>query len=70
MNCVSDLEREVERLGDLLLPYICERTGLASKDVELVLNAQEDFWDDQPHVIGRLFILGLPVGDEDDAAGT
>ena len=70
MNCVSDLEREVERLGDLLLPYICERTGLSSKDVESVLNAQEDFWDNQPHVIGRLFILGLPVDEDDADAGT
>ena len=60
----GEVEREVERLSTVLIPYLCERTGLSRWQVEAVLNAQEDFWDSQPHVVGRMFILGFPVDNE------
>ena len=64
----SDLEREVERLGAVLVPYICERTGFSATQVERVLDVQEEFWEHQPHVIGRIFILGFKVDDNNDSA--
>ena len=66
MSSVSDpVEQEIERLSDLIIPYICERTGLSHAQVEQVMDAQEDFWDHQPHVIGRMFVLGFEVGGDD-----
>ena len=63
------LEDEVDRLAAYLVPYLCERTGLRSEDVQAVLDAQEDFWDEQPHVIGRMFIFGFPIGEDEDDGG-
>lgn len=68
MNSVSDesdVEREVERLAFVLVPYICERTGLSHDQVARVMEVQEEFWDKQPHVIGRMFILGFEIKDDE-----
>jgi len=62
----GDLKREVERLSAVLIPYLCERTGLSHAEVESVMDAQEEFWDSQKHVIGRMFILGFEVNGEDE----
>ena len=62
---MNDVEREVERLAAVLIPYICERTGLSAADVTRVMEVQEQFWEQQPHVIGRLFVLGFEVDTED-----
>jgi hypothetical protein len=68
MKCVSDeiVEREIERLTALLVPYLCERTGLSGEQIIRVLDAQEEFWDHQPHVIGRMTILGFGVDNDGD----
>ena len=68
MSSVSEpdeaaVEREIERLAAYLVPYICERTGLSHEVVEQVMESQESFWDDQPHVVGRMFILGWEIDD-------
>ena len=66
MSSVSDpVEQEIERLSAVIVPYICERTGLSHAQVERVLDVQEEFWDAQTHVIGRMFILGFEVGEGD-----
>ena len=67
---MSDVEKEVERLSSLLVPYICERTGLSRDDVVKVMEAQDQFWTEQPHVVGHMVILGFNAdemleGDED-----
>ena len=58
-------EQEVERLATVIVPYLCERTGLSRESVEQLLNAQEEFWSNQKHVVGRMFILGI----DDDISG-
>ena len=65
MDAHDEVEREVERLSTVLIPYICERTGLSRAQVTQVMEAQEDFWDKQPHVIGRMFILGFELEDDE-----
>ena len=64
----DEVEKEVERLSAVLVPYLCERTGLSRIQVTTLLNAQEAFWESQPHVIGRMFILGIPVDGGTDGA--
>ena len=68
MPSVNNPEQEIERLSAVIVPYICERTGLQASQVEAVMNALETFWDGQPHVIGLMFINGVPLteGDEPD----
>lgn len=34
-----------EELLAMLIPYVCEHTGLSRHDVEAVLDAQEAFWN-------------------------
>jgi hypothetical protein len=63
MRSVSEVEREIERLADLLPAYLCERTGLSMEQVVQVLDAQEAFWDSQPHVVGHMIVLGFEVDD-------
>ena len=67
MSSVSEdaVAREIERLSAVIVPYICERTGLSHAQVERVLDVQEEFWDAQTHVIGRMFILGFELEDEE-----
>ena len=72
MSYVNDVERDVERLSSLLVPYICERTGLSHDDVVKVMEAQDTFWTEQPHVVGHMVILGFSADEllsegEDDA---
>lgn len=62
------MEREVERLSQVLVPYLCERTGLSHDVIARVLDAQEEFWDTQPHVVGRMFILGFDTDEDMDCA--
>lgn len=62
---MSEVEREIERLGDLLPVYLCERTGLSMDQVIALLNAIEAFWDGQPHVMGRMVIFGFDVETDD-----
>ena len=59
------IEQEIERLAAVLVPYLCERTGLSRAHVEQVMNAQEEFWNTQRHVIGRMFILGFELEDDE-----
>ena len=60
----EEVEREIERLTTLLVPYLCERTGLSRIQIEQLMEAQEAFWDAQPHVMGHMVILGFDVEDE------
>ena len=62
---MSDLEREVERLSELLVPYLCERTGLSHDQVTAVIEAQDMFWENQPSVIAQMVIFEMP-DDEND----
>lgn len=66
MPFVNEVEREIERLAAVLIPYICEHTGLSEGDVTRVMEMQEQFWDKQPHVIGRLFVLGFEIEGKDE----
>ena len=61
----NEVAREIERLSAVIIPYICERTGLSHAQVERVMDVQEEFWDAQTNVIGRMFILGFEVGEGD-----
>ncbi len=60
---MSEVEKEIERLCDLLPAYLCERTGLSMAQVTLLLDAQEAFWDGQPTVVTRMIVLGFEVDD-------
>ena len=62
----EQLAQEIERLSAVLIPYLCERTGLSHTQVQSVMDAQEMFWDTQQHVIGRMFIFGFPVDEGQD----
>ncbi len=53
-------EQELERLGDLLVPYLCERTGLSAQQVIAVLDANDAFWGSQPSVIAQMVIFEMP----------
>ena len=64
----GEVEREVERLSAVLVPYICERTGFSAAQVKRMLDVQEEFWEHQPHVSGRMFILGFEVNGDNDSA--
>lgn len=64
MNSVSDMDKKIERLTDLLVPYLCERTGLSHDQVVAVLHANDTFWEQQPSVIASMVIFEMP--DEDD----
>ncbi len=59
-------EHEVERLKDLLVPYLCERTGLSAQQVILVLDANDAFWESQPSVIANLVIFQMPDDGEEE----
>ena len=61
---MSDMDREIERLTDLLVPYLCERTGLSHDQVVSVLQANDAFWENQSSVIASMVIFEMP--DEDD----
>ena len=61
---MNNLDREVERLTDLLVPYLCERTGLSAKQIALVLKANDEFWESQPSIITQMMLFQLP-GDDD-----
>lgn len=61
IRSVNDPEQEIERLGEVLVPYLCERTGLQLDEIERVLDAIETFWDAQPGVVGIMFINGVPI---------
>jgi len=61
---VSDLHSEMRRLADLLVPYLCERTGLSREQVESVMDAQGEFWESQHSIIGMIF--GAQEDDEQD----
>lgn len=75
MNSDDDdrVEREIERLSAVLVPYICERTGLSHDQVCKVMEVQETFWESQKTVMGRLFVLGFEIdrqsGDTGDMVG-
>ena len=64
MRSVSDMDKEIERLSELLVPYLCERTGLSHDQVVSVLQANDTFWEHQPSVIASMVIFEMP--DEDD----
>ena len=63
MPSVNNPEQEIERLSAVIVPFICERTGLQKDQVEAVFDALIVFWNNQPHVIGHLFIYGTPIDD-------
>ena len=62
---MNEVEQEVERLSAVIIPYLCERTGLSKADVTRVMDAQEQFWNEQKHVIGRMFVLGFELEADD-----
>ena len=61
---MSDMEREIERLSELLVPYLCERTGLSGEQVMSVLHANDQFWESQPSVIAQMVIFEMPDDEE------
>ena len=63
IQAVNDPEQEIERLGNVIVPYLCERTGLQKDQIERVMEAIEEFWEGQPHVVAQMFIFGAPVDD-------
>lgn len=69
MSYVSDeseeqVVREIERLSTYLPAYLCERTGLTMEQIVSVLNVIEQFWNEQPHVVGRMMIFGFDIDVE------
>lgn len=68
MNSVNDPLAEIERLGDVIVPYLCERTGLQKDQIELVMEAIDQFWEGQPHVVAQMYIFGAPVEEDDETS--
>ncbi len=64
MSFVSNLDDEVTRLTDLLIPYLCERTGFSGAQIQTVLDAQNAFWSSQPSVIAQMVIVEM--SDDED----
>lgn len=64
MTGEENVEREIERLASYLPAYLCERTGLSKEQIIGVLNVIEQFWDEQPHVMGRMMIFGFDIDAE------
>ena len=62
----GDMEREIERLSELLVPYLCERTGLSRDQVTAVLQANDAFWENQPSVIANMVIFEMPDDDGEE----
>ena len=62
----NNFDDEVTRLTDLLVPYLCERTGLSAAQVALVLEANDAFWESQPSVIGQMVLFQLPDPDDEE----
>ena len=62
---MNNIDREVERLTDLLVPYLCERTGLSAQQITMVLKANNEFWESQPSIIAQMMLFQLP-GDDDE----
>lgn len=58
------VERELERICALIVPYLCERTGLSAEQITKVMDAQELFWDSQEHVVGRMTVFGFDAEEE------
>ena len=48
-------EQVMEALANMLLPYICERTGISRDNVESVLEAEMSFWQAHPNGIRLMF---------------
>lgn len=38
---------ELERIGMLMIPYLCEHTGFSADMVRTFLDAQNRFWEEQ-----------------------
>ena len=66
---MNDPLAEIERLGEVMVPYLCERTGLQKAQVELVLDAIDTFWEGQPHVVAQMFIFGHEVVEDEPSDG-
>lgn len=49
------LEQVKQALADMLMPWICERTGVSRDEVEAVLEAEMDFWQSHPNGIRLIF---------------
>ena len=62
----DDMVEELNRLGDLLPIYLCERTGLSMSQIVTVLDAIDAFWTAQTHVMSKMLILGVEVDDDQD----
>ena len=62
---MSDMDKEIERLTDLLVPYLCERTGLSHDQVVTVLQANDAFWENQSSVIASMVIFEMPDDEEE-----
>ena len=65
---MNDPLKEIERLGDVIVHYLCERTGLQKDQIELVMEAIDQFWEGQPHVVAQMYIFGAPVEEDDETS--
>ena len=60
----EQMDALIERLTAALVPFICERTTLSSAQVQSVLDANNEFWESRPSVLGQIMLFQLP--DDDD----
>lgn len=51
------VKRTMDRLGDLLIPFVCERTGWSPETVQIFLDTQNLFWELYPDVEHMLMQL-------------
>ena len=49
------LEQVKEALAAMIIPYICEHTGVSHDDVESVLEAEMAFWMAHPNGVQLMF---------------
>jgi hypothetical protein len=48
-------ERVKEALASMIIPYICEHTGVSHDDVESVLESEMEFWMAHPNGVQLMF---------------
>ena len=48
----DEYDRMAQVIGEALIPFLCERTGLSAVQIQMVLDAQSAFWTSQAKRFG------------------
>ena len=63
----EELQAFSERLSELIVPWIAERTGLSRAVITAVFNAQNEFWEAQMQKRGAIPTQMWFMSNDDDA---